>query len=96
MTRRYDIAKGDRTTAGGIVTTGDPLDRLGNRERAYEGDEVWCTACHNVGNIVCVGPRLSMTGPDGREAALSGDLCICQCDPRPLLVPSQYDSFVDA
>lgn len=95
MVRRYDIAKGDGTTAGGTVTGGDPLDKLGDREQAYERDEVWCPACESVGRIVCIGPRFSMKGPDGREGALSDDLCVCKCEPSPCLIPSQHTSYVD-
>lgn len=42
--RRYDISKGDYTTAGGIVI-----------------------------------------GVDGRQSALSSDLCVCECMRHPLL-----------
>jgi len=95
MTRRYDILKGDKTTADGTVEGGDPNDRIGNREQAYENDPVWCPACQSMGQIVCVGPRLSMTGPDGRQGALSDDLCVCQCTLSPTLVPSQDASYMD-
>jgi len=88
MTRRYDILRGDLTTLGGIVQGGDANDMVGHREQAYEGDPVWCPVCKSVGQIVCIGPRLSTTGPDGREAALSDDLCVCRCSPSPLLLPS--------
>lgn len=96
MARRYDILKGDRTTAGGTVEGGDGNDRVRDREQAYENDPVWCPACDTMGRIVCTGPRLSMTSPDGREAALSDDLCVCHCTPSPLLLPSQYTSYMDA
>ena len=95
MIRRYDIVNGDSTTAGGTVEVADGRDILGNREQAYEDDLVRCPACHSTGRIVCVGPRLSMTGPDGREAALSDDLCVCRCDPSPRLIPSQNISYMD-
>ena len=49
MTRRYDILKGDKTTAGGTVEGGDPNDRVGNREQAYENDPVWCPRLQNHG-----------------------------------------------
>jgi len=94
--RRYDILKGDMTTSGGTVEGGDPIDKVGGREQAYERDPVWCPACKTMGKIGCVGSRLSMRGPDGREAALSDDVCICLCKPRPHLIPSQYTSYVDA
>ncbi|WP_082055043.1 PAAR domain-containing protein [Cupriavidus basilensis] len=93
--RRYDILKGDSTTAGGIVEGGDANDRVGGREQAYEGDPVWCPACNSMGRIVCEGPRQSMRGEDGREAALSDDLCVCRCTTSPRLVPSQYTSYTD-
>ncbi|MEX3985197.1 PAAR domain-containing protein [Paraburkholderia sp. EG287A] len=95
MVRRYDILKGDRTTADGTVVGGDLNDRVSEREQAYERDEVWCPECRSTGYIVCDGPRPSMTGPDGREGALSDDLCACRCDPPPRLLPSQYSSHVD-
>jgi len=95
MTRRYDIVKGDSTTAGGTVERGDSTDMLGNREQAYEDDPVWCSACRAMGKIVCVGPRQSMTGPDGREAALSDDLCLCHCNSSPRLLASQNTSYMD-
>ncbi len=93
--RRYDILKGDLTTAGGTVEGGDAHDKVGDREQAYENDPVWCPACHTMGIVACAGPRLSMKGSDGREAALSDDLCICKCTPSPRLVPSQLTSSVD-
>ena len=50
--RRYDIVKGDSTTAGGIVQSGDGKDLIGEREQAYENDPVWCPACKAMGKIV--------------------------------------------
>lgn len=95
MVRRYDILKGDKTTSDGTVMVGDSNDRIGEREQAYELDQIWCPACKSMGRIVCDGPRLSMKGPDGREGALSDDLCVCECDPSPRLLPSQQSSYVD-
>ncbi|WP_322039879.1 PAAR domain-containing protein [Burkholderia diffusa] len=94
--RRYDIVKGDLTTVGGIVQGGDAHDLLGGREQAYETDPVWCPVCKTMGHIQCEGPRVSTTGPDGRQAALSDDLCVCVCTPPPRLVPSQQTTYVDA
>ncbi|WP_414448575.1 PAAR domain-containing protein [Burkholderia sp. 22PA0099] len=93
--RRYDIVKGDKTTAGGTVMAGDSHDRIHDQEQAYEHDPIWCPVCRSVGTLVCTGPRLSSTGPDGREAALSDDLCVCQCEPSPRLLASQYVSYID-
>jgi hypothetical protein len=44
MTRRYDVLRGDNTTAGGTVLGGDANDKVGDREQAYEDDPVWCPA----------------------------------------------------
>jgi uncharacterized Zn-binding protein involved in type VI secretion len=93
--RRYDIVKGDTTTAGGVVQAGDPTDVIGEREQAYENDPVWCPACKTMGKIVCDGQRISTTGPDGRQTALSDDLCICQCVTPPRLVASQSASYIE-
>ncbi|OJA49524.1 PAAR domain-containing protein [Burkholderia ubonensis] len=93
--RRYDIVKGDKTTVGGIVQAGDSADQIGGREQAYEHDPVLCPVCKTVGKIACDGPRISTTGPDGRQAALSDDLCICLCSPPPRLIASQTTSFID-
>jgi uncharacterized Zn-binding protein involved in type VI secretion len=93
--RRYDIVKGDATTVGGVVQGGDATDIIGDREQAYENDPVWCPACKAMGKIVCDGPRISTTGPDGRQAALSDDLCVCQCPTPPRLIASQTASYVE-
>lgn len=93
--RRYDIVKGDKTTVAGVVQAGDSTDQLGGSEQAYEHDPVFCPVCKTIGMIQCTGPRISSTGPDGREAALSDDLCICLCSPHPTLVASQFVSFID-
>ncbi|MDN7858342.1 PAAR domain-containing protein [Burkholderia cepacia] len=62
---------------------------------AYENDDVFCQVCKTIGKIQCVGPRLSMTGPDDRRVALSDDLCVCKCPVPPLLVASQHVMSVD-
>lgn len=95
MARRYDILQGDSTSKSGTVIGGSPTDRVGSLEQAYEGDAVWCPACETEGRIVCVGPRIATTGPDGRQAALSDDWCVCECEPSPLLIASQATSYVD-
>lgn len=95
MVRRYDILKGDRTTADGTVMGLDSRDTIGHAQQAYERDEVWCPTCQSMGVIVCGGPRFPATGPDGRESALSDDLCVCKCEPSPRLLPSQSTSYVD-
>ncbi|WP_186095832.1 PAAR domain-containing protein [Burkholderia gladioli] len=93
--RRYDIVKGDVTTVGGVVQAGDSTDLIGGSLQAYEGDPVACPVCNSIGKIVCQGPRISTTGPSGRQAALSDDLCECQCPTPPKLVASQTVSFIE-
>jgi len=95
MTKRYDLMKGDKTLNGAVILSGDPTDMLGDREQAYEGDPVACPVCKTIGRIVCLGPRHSMTSPDGREAALSDDICLCLCQPSSPFLPSQYTSYMD-
>lgn len=63
---------------------------------AHESDDVFCLVCKTIGKIQCVGPRLPMTGPDGRRVALSDDLCVCKCPVPPLLIASQRVMSVDA
>jgi uncharacterized Zn-binding protein involved in type VI secretion len=94
VVNRYDILNGDKTTAGGTVEAGDGNDMLGDRAQAYENDPVWCPACQSIGRVVSVGNRLPTLGPDGRQAALSEDLCVCKCSPSPRLIPSQYSSYM--
>jgi uncharacterized Zn-binding protein involved in type VI secretion len=89
---RHDIREGDSTTANGRVIATVRNDIIDGRAAAYEGDPVWCPKCDTTGKIVCVGERVPERGPDGRRSALSGDWCLCQCRPSPLLIPSQYRS----
>jgi uncharacterized Zn-binding protein involved in type VI secretion len=93
MARRYDIVKGDLTSAGGTVQRGDSHDTLHAREQAYDGDPVWCPVCLTMGRIECAGKRLATKGPDGREAALSDDVCACKCAVKPRLMHSQDASY---
>lgn len=91
MIERFVITEGATTTANGKVTSAS-ADRWINDERvALQGDSVDCPSCHSAGVIKPDGPRLSDT-IDGKEVALSDDLCICKCSPPPRLVASQ--SFV--
>jgi uncharacterized Zn-binding protein involved in type VI secretion len=69
---------------------------LNGAPQALEGDPVDCMACGAQGVIKCVMPRL----PDsfeGKQYALSDDLCICGCNPPPKLIASQnfkYESLL--
>jgi uncharacterized Zn-binding protein involved in type VI secretion len=89
MVTRYYIREGDKTTAGGTVIEGSTADIVDDRGLAFEGYKVSCPACHSVGQIVCDGPRWAWSGENGREAALSDDLCLCKCSPPPRLLASQ-------
>ncbi|WP_027797595.1 PAAR domain-containing protein [Paraburkholderia acidipaludis] len=74
-----------------------PVEAKGNpSERFDENDLVWCFHCQTNGRIACVGPRVSSTGPAGRQQALSDDLCQCRCSPLPRLVASQTRSYCEA
>jgi uncharacterized Zn-binding protein involved in type VI secretion len=91
MVTRYHITLGAPTTAGGKVTSGNHFDTINNVPVALERDKCWCPKCNSEGVIMLDGPRLSAT-VNGREVALSDDLCICKCNPPPRLVAAQ--SFV--
>lgn len=64
------------------------------RQVAYEGDLVWCPACKSSGAIKCIPPKRPMTGADGRQTALDGDLCMCKCPSPPRLIASYKDAYV--
>ena len=96
VNQRFDICDGDTTTSGGRVFAGLRVDLLNGRSVAYEGDQVSCPKCDTMGWILCVGERLPNRGANGREQALSYDWCVCKCDPKPLLIPSQSQSGMRA
>jgi len=89
MVMRFYVRKGDSTNAGGTVIHGSGTTDSFNQGMAYEGDSVHCPRCRSMGQIVCDGPRWSMTGMDGREAALNNDICLCKCNPLPRLLSGQ-------
>lgn len=89
MDSRFWIRVGDTTSNGGRVITGSATHLHHSLPLAFEGDQVDCPGCRSIGTIACVGDRISDTGPDGRQKALSGDLCLCRCNPPPVLVALQ-------
>jgi uncharacterized Zn-binding protein involved in type VI secretion len=94
--KRYHIRAGATTTAGGTVKASIELFKLNGAPLALEGDSVDCPACGTQGVIKCVSPRIS-DHFNGKEFALSDDLCICGCSPPPKLVADQdfkYQAFV--
>lgn len=93
--KRYDIRHGDTTTRNGRVEATSQTDTIDGLAVAYEHDPVWCEDCKTTGYVECVGPRVATTGPDGRQQALSDDLCRCKCTPSPRLIASQTRSYCD-
>lgn len=55
---------------------------------ACEGDPIDCPACGTEGVIQCVTPR-NLQQLNGKDIALSDDLCMCNCSPPPKLIPEQ-------
>ncbi len=88
MIKRYHITLGAATTAGGVVTSASALMTINGVRVALDGDTVSCKACNSSGYIKADGPRLG-DRCNGREFALTDDLCICKCDPPPRLVHNQ-------
>lgn len=56
----------------------------------YERDPVYCNACESWGVTKCVPPYRRNTDPDGRQANLDGDLCLCKC-----LIPPRLKASFD-
>jgi uncharacterized Zn-binding protein involved in type VI secretion len=88
MLRRYYIRLGAKTTAGGVVKAAGTKDLLNGVAMAIEGDPIDCPACGTEGVIEAVPPRGSDTY-NGKQFALSDDLCICRCSPSPKLLADQ-------
>jgi uncharacterized Zn-binding protein involved in type VI secretion len=90
--KRYYIRDGAKTTADGTVRATSTFATLDGKALAREGDPVDCPACGEQGVIHCVPPRLS-DASEGKECALSDDVCICACSPAPILVAEQFHDF---
>jgi uncharacterized Zn-binding protein involved in type VI secretion len=88
MLTRYLITLGAPTTAGGKVTSASSFRSINGAKAALEGDKVWCPKCNFEGVVGLDGPRLSETC-NGRQQALSDDLCLCKCSPSPRLLTAQ-------
>jgi uncharacterized Zn-binding protein involved in type VI secretion len=86
--KRYHIRAGAKTTAGGTVRASATWYTVDGIPLAREGDPVDCPACGTEGVIQCVQPRMP-NHLDGKEFALSDDLCICGCSPAPKLMAEQ-------
>ncbi|UGQ45827.1 PAAR domain-containing protein [Massilia endophytica] len=92
MVSRYHITVGASTTAGGKVISANSFRSINGATVAYAGDQVSCPACNSVGVIQPDGPRLSDVF-NGKQVALSDDLCICKCVPPPRLIANQGFSY---
>ncbi|VXB67773.1 PAAR domain-containing protein [Massilia sp. 9I] len=90
--KRYYIRDGAQTTADGIVKASGTFTTLDGIPLAREGDPVDCPACGEQGVIQCVAPRLPDQA-EGKQYALSDDLCVCGCSPPPKLLADRFDDF---
>lgn len=84
MDRNY-LLKGDKSSVGGVVTEGIESTFNDDMPLAFIGAAVSCPACNTIGHVIAKGPRW----PDdlmGKQAALDGDLCGCQCSPPPVMI----------
>lgn len=87
-TIRYHIALGASTTAGGKVMTATSNRSINGVKVACLGDSVYCPRCNSEGVIEPDGPRLSDRF-NGKQVALSDDLCRCKCSLPPRLIGNQ-------
>lgn len=88
--RRNHIKKGDETTSGGVVLQGIEGCYHDGTELTHLGAAVRCPRCERTGKIAPTGPRWP-GNMMGKTPALEGDLCLCGCEPPPVLVVSQTD-----
>lgn len=58
----------------------------------FIGAKIWCPACNSEGVIGRKGPHQKATMM-GKQQALEGDLCLCKCDPSPVLLASQNSAW---
>ncbi|WP_230945986.1 PAAR domain-containing protein [Burkholderia territorii] len=91
--RRHFIRIGDKTTVGGTVNQGEESFKHHGIALAYQGAEVYCTACKSVGKIVNTPPYRPML-LRGKQVALENDICACKCNPAPRLLSSQNTAFM--
>lgn len=94
--RRYVLKKGDKSTAGGVVLEGLTGYIHHGTESTFVGAKINCPACKSTGLIVAKGPRWPNTYHDengDKEEALSDDVCLCKCEPPPIMLASQYDTY---
>ncbi|WP_321960848.1 PAAR domain-containing protein [Paraburkholderia sp. J7] len=90
--RRAILKLGDKTTAGGVVLEGVDGCTHHGTPLTFIGAKIWCPACNSEGVIGWNGPHRKAT-MRGKQQALEGDLCLCRCDPPPVLIASQNSAW---
>lgn len=90
--RRAILKQGDKTTAGGVVLEGIDSCKHHGTPITFIGAKIWCPACNAEGEIGWKGPHRKATMM-GKQQALEGDLCLCKCDPPPVLLASQDSAW---
>ncbi|QBR01714.1 PAAR domain-containing protein [Paraburkholderia pallida] len=86
--RRSLLRLGDKSTAGGVVIEGEESCTHHGRSLTFTGAKVLCPVCNTTGVIGWKGPHRKST-MKGKQQALEGDLCLCNCDPPPVMIASQ-------
>jgi uncharacterized Zn-binding protein involved in type VI secretion len=92
--KRHFIRKGDKTTAGGVVTEGLASNALFGLGAAFHGAKIACPACRSTGVLSCIGPRRPHTLANGMQIGMDNDLCICKCRIPPRLIASQNSAYM--
>lgn len=90
--RRALLKLGDKTTAGGVVLEGIDRCRHHGTPLTFIGAKIWCPVCNSEGVIGWNGPHRKATMM-GKQQALEGDLCLCKCNPPPVLLASQKSAW---
>ncbi|WP_321910154.1 PAAR domain-containing protein [Paraburkholderia sp. J11-2] len=90
--RRALLKLGDKTTAGGVVLEGVDSCLHHGTPLTFIGAKIWCPECNSEGVIGWNGPHRKATMM-GKQQALEGDLCLCRCDPPPVLLASQNSAW---
>lgn len=90
--RRAILKLGDKTTAGGVVLEGIDSCMHHGTPMTFIGAKIWCPACNSEGVIGWKGPHQKATMM-GKQQALEGDICLCNCDPAPVLLASQNSAW---
>ncbi len=91
---RSHIREDDGLTPGGGLVKPRPQQcpsTYDGKLACYEGDPVYCNTCKSWGVTKCVPPYRPDTDPEGRQANLDGDLCLCKC-PIPPRLKASFDN----